>query len=174
MEIKAVQCQGKKKKRDILRQRPSVNRYDKNWKPTELLVSKEYDIKNKTLVKNSGHWAQGHYHPSRDYLPGSPLHYDQKVGLDIFGTCTLDANMKPPTQSFGWKATHSKKLGGPGKIVWRPLCSRDWVGSASEQMGAAADDRGVERWVSALHASVGLGRMTWLEMYLAAKNSTQW
>lgn len=38
-------------------------------------------------------------------------------------------------------------------------------------MGAVIDDRGVERGVSALHASVGLGRMTCLEMYSAAKNS---
>lgn len=65
-----------------------------------------------------------------------------------------------------------KKMRRSRESVWRLLCSEDCADSDTEQMGAAANDRGVERRVSALHTSVGLGRMTLLEMYSVTKNST--
>jgi len=103
MEIKVIQCQHKRC--IVSSDRKLVLTYsDKIWKLIKVLVGKLYALKNNPFVKNSERRTQGLYCPSRDYLPTAPLHWDQ-VGLDIFGTCTLDANTKPPTQSISWKAT---------------------------------------------------------------------
>lgn len=96
MEIKAAQRQNKRS--TVPSGKNLVLTYcDKSWKPTKVIAGKLYDPKNNPFITSSGHWTQGLHHPSEDYLPAAPWHYGQKVRLDIFGTCTLDANMKPPT-----------------------------------------------------------------------------
>lgn len=149
MEIKAAQCQNKQN--TVTSDRNLVLTYcNKNWKPTKVIAGQLCDPKNNPFVTSYRHRTQGLHHPPEDHLPAAPWHYDQKVRLDIFGTCTLDANMDPPTWSFGRKASCPGKREGAGKGVRRPLCSGDRAGSGTAQTGETTEDKGGERRISAL------------------------